>query len=62
MTVFLLLMYLWSVVGHPFICLTHHSSTNWVAQSTDVIFAILFLIEIVGGSFNIVDDGSLGIS
>ena len=44
MTVFLLLMYLWSVVGHPFLCLTYHSSANWVAQSTDVMFAILFII------------------
>ena len=44
MTVFLLLMYFWSVVGHPFLCLTYHSSTNCVAQSTDVMFAILFLI------------------
>ena len=45
MTVFLLLLYLVSVEGHPFLCLINHSSTNWVAQSTDVMFVILFIIK-----------------
>ena len=44
MTVSLPLMYLWLVVGHPFLSLTDYSSTKWVAQSTDVMFAILFKI------------------
>ena len=44
MTVLLLSLYLLSVVGHPFLCLTNHSSNNWVAQSTDAMFAILLTI------------------
>ena len=43
MTVFLLLMVPYSVVDHPFPRLTRHFSTNWVAQSTDVMLVILFL-------------------
>ena len=32
-----------SVVGHPFLLLTSQSSFKRVAQSTDVMFAVLFL-------------------
>ena len=53
MTVFLLLMTLWSDVGHLTLRLTSHSSTNWVAQSADVMFAILFIIKISKGSTQI---------
>ena len=45
LTVFLLLMVLWSAVCHPLPRLTWGSSTNRVAQTTDVMFPILFLIS-----------------
>ena len=45
MAVFLLILASESVVGHSFPRLTWDSSTNWVAQSTDVMLAILFLIN-----------------
>ena len=35
----------WSVVGHLFLFFTSHSSTNRMAQSTDVMFAFLFLVK-----------------
>ena len=38
-------MVLWSAVCHPFLRLTWGSSTNRVAQTTDVMFAILVLIN-----------------
>ena len=42
---FLLVLVLWSAVCHPFPRLTWGSSTNRVAQTTNVMFAILFLIS-----------------
>ena len=45
----LLSMVLWSAVCHPFLHLTWGSSTNRVAQTTDVMFAILVLINTSNG-------------
>ena len=49
LTVFLLLMVLLSAVCHPYPRLTWGSSTNRVAQTTNVMFAILFSISTAKG-------------